>query len=126
MSGIARVLRRRATEAEKLLWSRLRNRQIGGVKFKRQVPIAGYVADFAALEQNLVIEVDGGQHGPEVDAVRTAALEKCGFHVVRFWNNEVLTNIDGVPEAIFQELDLALGPLTPTLSPQGRGSSKRV
>lgn len=107
LSSVAQVLRKRATEAEKLLWSRLRNRQIAGVKFKRQVPIAGYVADFAALERNLIIEVDGGQHGPEVDAVRTATLEKCGFHVVRFWNNEVLTNIEGVLEAIFQELDLA-------------------
>ena len=108
MRGYARNLRRRATEAEKLLWSRLRARQLETVKFRRQVPLFGYVVDFAALASKLVIEIDGGQHGERVDAdnVRTAVLENAGYHVICFWNNDVLGNIDGVLETIAQELHL--------------------
>src|SRR3989442_4968754 len=98
MSGHARALRQRSTEAEKLLRSRLRARQVEGVKFKRQAPLAGFIVDFVALERKLIIEVDGGQHAErtELDSERTAALEKCGYHVVRFWNHDVLNNIEGV------------------------------
>ena len=105
----ARQLRRNSTEAERLLWSKLRARQLNSVKFKRQVPIAGYVVDFVALERKLVIEVDGGQHQERIaaDRERTATLEKSGFHVVRFWNNDVLSNPAGVLDAILQELRLA-------------------
>ena len=108
MSKFARTLRRRSTEAEKLLWSRLRGRQFDGIKFKRQVPIANYVVDFLALDQKFIIEVDGGQHDLRAakDTERTRILEEWGYHVVRFWNNDVLTNIDGVLESIWQELKL--------------------
>jgi very-short-patch-repair endonuclease len=105
----ARKLRRNSTEAERLLWSKLRARQLNGIKFKRQVLLAGYIVDFVALERKLVIEVDGGQHGERIaaDRERTAALEKSGYHVVRFWNNDVLSKPDGVLDAILQELHLA-------------------
>jgi very-short-patch-repair endonuclease len=108
MSKFARALRRRSTEAEKLLWSKLRNRQLDGIKFKRQVPLAGYVVDFAALELKFIVEVDGGQHNIRAaqDADRTRILEEWGYHVIRFWNNDVLGNIEGVLEAIVQELQL--------------------
>jgi very-short-patch-repair endonuclease len=108
MRDLARKLRRRMTEAEKLLWSRLRARQLEGIKCRRQVPMSGCVVDFAALESRLIIEIDGGQHAESVDAdsARTAVLQKAGYHVIRFWNNDVLNNIDGVLEAIAQELHL--------------------
>jgi very-short-patch-repair endonuclease len=108
MRGHARGLRQRSTEAEKFLWSRLRARQLGGVRFKRQIPLAGYIVDFVSLKRKLVIEVDGGQHGEraQLDAERTAVVEKCGYHVVRFWNHDVLNNIEGVLGAILQELHL--------------------
>ena len=107
--GYARELRQRSTEAEKFLWSRLRARQLGGVKFKRQVPLAGYIVDFVSLERKLIIEVDGGKHGErtQLDSERTAALEKCGYHVVRFWNHDVLGNIEGMLESVLQELHLS-------------------
>jgi very-short-patch-repair endonuclease len=106
MGKLARTLRKRSTEAEKLLWSRLRGRRFEGIKFKRQAPIANYVVDFVALDLKLIIEVDGGQHDMRAtqDAERTRILEEWGYHVVRFWNNDVLGNIDGVLEAILQEL----------------------
>ncbi|MGE5721872.1 MAG: endonuclease domain-containing protein, partial [Sphingomonadales bacterium] len=102
MREYARKLRRNSTDAERLLWSRLRARQLNGVKFKRQVPIAGFNVDFVALDRNLIVEVDGGQHGARVaaDRERTSALEKCGYHVVRFWNNDVLGNLEGVLETV--------------------------
>ena len=105
----ARKLRKNSTDAERLLWSRLRARQLVGVKFKRQVPLAGYIVDFVSLERKLIIEVDGGQHGERSrpDAERTAALEKCGYHVVRFWNHDVLQNIEGVLDSVLQELHLS-------------------
>ncbi len=108
MGKLARALRRRSTEAEKLLWSRLRGRRFDGIKFKRQVPIANYVVDFAALDLKFIIELDGGQHAlrADQDENRTRILHEWGYHVIRFWNNDVLGNIDGVLEAILQELQL--------------------
>jgi very-short-patch-repair endonuclease len=105
MGKLARTLRKRSTEAEKLLWSRLRGRRFEGIKFKRQVPIANYIV---AFDLKFVIEVDGGQHDLRAtqDAERTRILEQWGYHVVRFWNNDVLGNIDGILEAILQELQL--------------------
>ena len=100
----ARALRRAMTDAEKQLWPRLRDRQVEGAKFRRQVPIAGYVADFACIEVMLVVELDGGQHTAERDAKRTAALEHAGFAVLRFWNDEVLRSIDGVLAAVAEEV----------------------
>jgi very-short-patch-repair endonuclease len=108
MGKFARTLRKRSTEAEKLLWSRLRGRRFEGIKFKRQVPIGNYIVDFVALDLKIVIEVDGGLHDMRAarDAERTRILEEWGYHVVRFWNNDVLGNIDGVLDAVLQELQL--------------------
>ncbi|MCH9807510.1 MAG: endonuclease domain-containing protein [Alphaproteobacteria bacterium] len=107
-TGRARRLRREQTDAEKKLWRRLRNRQVDGWKFRRQVPHGAYILDFYCIEAKLVIEVDGSQHADlkvTHDAIRTAELETDGLRVLRFWNAEVLNNIEGVLEAIY----LALG-----------------
>lgn len=98
----ARILRQNATEAEKRLWYRIRNRQINGCKFRRQHPVGGYVTDFTCVELKLVVEIDGGQHAEQADAdlKRTRELESHGYTVIRFWNNEVLGNIEGVLETL--------------------------
>ncbi len=101
----ARSLRRKMTDAEILLWSKLRDRQIGDAKFRRQVPFDRYIADFLCKEHRLVIEVDGGQHADSAgDKVRDQAMIASGYRVLRFWNNDVLGNIEGVIEAIRQAL----------------------
>ena len=107
MSGnesLAKALRKRQTDAEKLLWRHLRNRNFQGIKFRRQHPVGDYIVDFISLEQNLIIELDGGQHAePEhkhKDAKRDRYFTGRGFRVLRFWNNEVLANLNGVLEAI--------------------------
>jgi len=102
----ARALRVNRTEAEIRLWQRLRDRQLAGAKFRRQTPVGPYVADFMCYELRLIVEADGGQHGPEADAARTAWLESQGFRVVRFWNHDVLQNTDGVLERIQEELKM--------------------
>jgi very-short-patch-repair endonuclease len=91
---------------EHRLWSILRNRQLDGRKFRRQVPIGPYYADFACHEARLVIELDGGQHADRIaaDAARTRAIEALGWKVVRFWNTEVAENLDGVGETILAEI----------------------
>ena len=103
-------LRGAMTEAEKKLWYRLRLNQIGGYAFRRQVSIGHYVADFACLRKKLVIEVDGGQHDWQkaADDERTAELEARGYRVIRFWNNEVLQNTDGVVLVIARTLGVAV------------------
>lgn len=89
-------LRNRMTDAETRLWYFLQRENLG-CKFRRQVPLGKYIVDFASLENSLVIEVDGGQHAGSVqDQIRDAELQCEGFTVLRFWNHEVLTNIDGV------------------------------
>ena len=97
-TDIARRLRRDSTDAERLMWRHLRDRQLGGFKFRRQRPIAGHVVDFVCMEHSLVVEIDGGQHDWQAveDERRTAALEAAGFRVVRFWNNDVLRNTKDV------------------------------
>ena len=102
----SRALRRNSTDAERKLWNVLRSRQLCGFKFRQQAEIEGYIVDFLCPERRLIIEVDGGQHSPERDATRTAYLESQGFRVIRFWNNEVLQNIDGVWSAIEAALDM--------------------
>src|SRR3954454_10860612 len=92
----ARTLRRSAPTTERTLWTLLRDRRLGGAKFRRQVPIGPYVVDFLCAEARLVIELDGGQHGGPEDAVRQFWLEAQGFRVRRFWNNEVTSNLEGV------------------------------
>ena len=103
----ARALRARPTDAERKLWAVLRNKQLGGYRFRRQPPIGRYIADFVCFERKLVVEVDGGQHATDKDrdAARTACLESQGFRVLRFWNNEVLGNTDGVAQTICKALE---------------------
>ena len=102
----ARELRSKATAAEIRLWSRLRRKQLHGFRFRRQQPIGPFIVDFFCPEAKLVVEVDGGQHNveEEKDAKRTRWLEERGYRVVRFWNNDVLSNTDGVVLAVLEAL----------------------
>ena len=103
----ARMLRRRMTDAEQALWRVLRDRGLGGYRFRRQEPIGPYVADFCCRAEYLIIEVDGGQHGVQVeaDAARTRWLEARGYRVLRFWNNDVLRDVEAVATMILAALD---------------------
>src|SRR5512139_2954920 len=98
--NLIRGLRRNQSEAEAKLWTNLRDWQIDGIKFRRQRAIGNYIVDFVCFEAKLIIEIDGGQHNEspaaEKDQQRTQWLNSRGFEVLRFWNNEVLENIDGV------------------------------
>ena len=98
LDSLARTLRNNQTDAEALLWRSLRDRRINGIKFRRQVPLAGFIVDFASFEKSLVIELDGGQHADTEakDAARDERLRAMGFTVLRFWNNEVFQNLEGV------------------------------
>src|SRR5207247_10990881 len=100
----ARTLRRNSTDAERILWSELRDHRPNGAGFRRQVPIAGYIADFVCHQANLVIELDGGQHfsneAEKSDASRTVVIEAKGFQVLRFSNRDVMANRAGVLETI--------------------------
>jgi len=101
---LQRTLRNEMTDAEKALWKVLRSRQVSGLKFRRQHAFGDYILDFVCLENKVVIEVDGGQHGErtECDEIRTRDLLTAGFRVLRFWNNEVLAEIEGVRERIWR------------------------
>jgi len=105
----ARELRQRQTDAEAVLWGRLRERQLAGVKFRRQQPLGEFIVDFVSLEKRIVVELDGGQHGEskreERDNERTAWLQGEGYRVLRFWNNDVLQNTEGVLERIMDEME---------------------
>jgi very-short-patch-repair endonuclease len=103
----ARRLRRKQTDAERVLWFRLRDRRLGGWKFKRQVPIDRFVVDFFCADGKLIVEIDGGQHDQdrERDANRTDVLEAMGYLVLRFWNNDVMRNTDGVLEVILSTVN---------------------
>ncbi len=104
-TGSARALRRRMTEAEQRLWYWLRGRRLLGCKFRRQHPVGPYIVDFACLEYGLVIELDGSQHlDAAADHVRDAFLKREGFTVMRFWNNEALSDTDKVCDAVAQWL----------------------
>ncbi|WP_370305921.1 endonuclease domain-containing protein [Sinimarinibacterium flocculans] len=118
----AKKLRSNQTDAEQTLWYHLRAHRFFGLKFKRQVPIGGYIVDFACLEHGLVIEVDGGQHLEQAhgDKLRSAFLKKEGFHVLRFWNDEVLKQTEAVLEAI--RLHLQLPSPLPPLPQAGEGN----
>ena len=102
----ARALRKNLTGTERVLWRHIRQRQVGGYKFRRQQPLGRYIVDFVCLEKRLIVELDGGQHAEQVlsDTARTAWLETQGFRVLRFWNNEVLSEIESVKEAIREAL----------------------
>ena len=103
----ARQLRRDSTEAERVLWELLRNRQLGGHKFRRQTPIGPFFVDFVCMESRLIVELDGSQHQQQAqyDAERTQALESEGFRVKRFWNSEILTDLESVADSILMELE---------------------
>jgi very-short-patch-repair endonuclease len=90
------------TDAERLLWSHLRNRELGGWKFRRQHSVGPFIVDFICPEKNVVIEVDGGQHdeNKELDEQRSAFLNKMGYKVFRFWNNEVMQETEAVLDSI--------------------------
>jgi very-short-patch-repair endonuclease len=113
---IARRLRIDQTDAETVLWNRIRNRRIDGNKFVRQEPIIGFICDFVCREKRLIIEVDGGQHNESAaDAIRDERLGEKGYKILRFWNNDVLGNIDGVLATI--QTELAEAAPHPALSP---------
>jgi len=124
MLARAKKLRQVMTEAEKRMWYRLRAHRLLGFKFKRQKPIGPYVVDFACPALRLVIEIDGGQHSIDADedSIRDRWLRKHGYTVLRFWNNEVMENLEGVLEAIASvALSDAPSPLAP-LPISGEGS----
>ncbi|WP_209877813.1 endonuclease domain-containing protein [Azospirillum soli] len=101
----ARDLRTQPTDAETMLWRFLRREQLGGWKFRRQHPIPPYIADFACIEAKLLVEVDGGQHADSAyDAARNRHLRLHGWRVLRFWNNEVLGNPEGVAQSVLDAL----------------------
>ena len=102
----ARGLRQTMTDAGRTLWRHLRNRQLSGLKFRRQHEIDRYIVDFVCTEALLIVELDGGQHADQVnyDERRTQQLEAMGYRVLRFWNNDVLVNIDSVLEVVMEAL----------------------
>lgn len=122
----ARELRNDPTAAEELLWSKLRKSQLAGLKFSRQIPIAGHFADFACRKAKLVVELDGSQHieMADADAERTRRIEAEGYRVLRFWNNDLTSNMEGVLQAILAaaspSMELPPPPQPPPAS--GRGS----
>jgi very-short-patch-repair endonuclease len=120
---LAQNLRKRSTDAEKLIWKHLRNRSLEGVKFRRQQPFGPYIVDFLSVEKKLVVELDGGQHADANcgDAERDAYIKGEGYEVLRFWNNDVLQNTEGVLETIRLEL-IKPAPSPQPSPPEGRGS----
>ncbi len=103
----AKELRKNMTNAEIKLWYHLRNRNLNGFKFRRQQPIGKYIVDFVNQEKKLIIEVDGSQHlkHEDYDKERTKLLKKYGYKVIRFWNNDVLTDIGSIKESILDNLE---------------------
>jgi len=114
LKAFAREMRHAPTDAEQRLWHFLRNRRFAGFKFRRQHPMGNYIVDFICIEAELIVELDGGQHAQppqeEKDRDRTRFLEERGFRVLRFWDNEVLTNTEGVLERILEALEEAPHP----------------
>jgi len=112
LSTLAKDLRKNSTDAERALWQHLRGKQFDGSKFRRQQPIGRYIVDFVCFEKKIVIEVDGGQHSDtqDQDAIRDLWLHDQGFTVYRFWNHDVLQNIEGVLSQILNH-----PPLTPPI-----------
>lgn len=102
LTKYAKKLRKNPTRAETILWNKLRSKQLEGAKFRRQQPIETYIVDFVSFEKRVIIELDGGQHANQElkDEQRDNRLAEDGFKVLRFWNNDVLENIDAVLEII--------------------------
>lgn len=115
MKDLARTLRKNQTDAERLMWSRLRNRQMLGCKFRRQQMMGNYIVDFLCMEPKIIIELDGGQHVQQqvYDDQRSQYLGRLGYTVHRFWNHEVLVETEAVLEAI----RLAIIDLSPSPQP---------
>jgi very-short-patch-repair endonuclease len=119
---LARRLRKHSTVAERKLWQYIRSRSLAGFKFVRQEPIGPYIVDFACREKRLVIEIDGGQHADNRCRARSMALEH-RYRVLRFWNNEVLENIEGVWDTIFAATHAATPPHPDPLPARGERES---
>jgi len=119
----ARNLRKNPTDAERLLWQKLRFWQMNGCKFRRQQPLGHYIVDFVCLEKRLIIEIDGGQHAENAtyDSHRDTWLREQGFVLLRFWNNDVLKNIEGVMSVIIEKLQS-----TPYLDPSPQGGRRKT
>ena len=124
----ARQLRAAMTDAERRLWQSLRLRQFNGYKFRRQHPLGSYVVDFVCVEAKLVVEVDGGQHSErqDYDTSRTEWLRQRGFRVVRFWNHEVMTDIDAVQAVIWEALHIDSQPPSQPYPFQGEGAKEEL
>lgn len=121
MKSLARELRQQATDAERMLWKYLRAHRLAGYKFRRQVVIKPYIVDFVCLEAMLVVEADGGQHLEQAvdDLKRSVFLESLGYKVMRFWNHEILGDIQTVLEQINSSL---IEVSAPRSSPEGIGT----
>lgn len=121
----AKILRKNTTDTEKILWFYLRNRRLCGLKFRRQVPIGKYIVDFVCKEKKIIVEIDGSGHlyneQRQHDEIRNAFLKAEGYKVLRFYNTDIFNNIETVLEVIYY---YTLNPLTPSLSPNGRGGTK--
>ncbi|MEZ5485083.1 MAG: endonuclease domain-containing protein [Lysobacteraceae bacterium] len=118
----ARELRNHATDAEQHLWRHLRRQQLGGYRFRRQVPVAGFIADFLCPSAKLIIELDGGQHAEQAasDERRTMVLVEAGYRVIRFWNHDVLIRTDDVLAEILRQLEGGATPPQSSPASQGR------
>src|SRR6266403_1808161 len=129
--AVARRLRSRMTDAERKLWFALKDRRFAAFKFRRQVPVGPYIADFICFQLRLIIEVDGGQHGGSVrDIERDNWLTQNEFRVLRFWNNDVLQNLEGVLTRLAEQLDRTPHPSfrwreTPPSPARGEGRRQR-
>lgn len=130
MRYLAKKLRKNMTDAEQLLWQCLRDRRLGGYKFRRQHHIGAFIVDFVCLEKKLIIEVDGGQHGKqlEADVKRSDYLKERGYRVLRFWNNVVLQETESVLSVVHSSLIEDIPPHPDPLPPpknEGRGRTLR-
>ena len=116
----AQELRNNATDAERMLWHHLNRRQLEGFKFSRQMPVGPFICDFLCRERRLIVELDGGQHAENrQDRRRTAYFEQEGYRVIRFWNNDVLGNVEGVLQSIRSTLKTDPPP-TPSRTREGK------
>jgi very-short-patch-repair endonuclease len=129
LTGVARQLRARMTDAERKFWFALKDRRFAAFKFRRQVPVGPYIADFLCFEKRLIVEVDGGQHADSVrDAERDNWLAQNEFQVLRFWNSDVLQNLEGVLTSLSEQLDRTPHPssrLRETPPSPARGEGKK-
>jgi very-short-patch-repair endonuclease len=132
LTGAARQLRARVTDAERKLWFALKDRRFAAFKFRRQVPIGPYIADFLCFESRLILEVDGSQHAESVrDVERDNWLAHNAFRVLRFWNNDVLQNLEGVLTSLAEQLDRTPHPTsrsreTPPSPARGEGKDGEI